>query len=71
MKQVPTNVQPMFDLPDCTTGALDYLAQAHTDEMYAFVHFFRHHSPLFGLPEIYALNSLYLKRNPYGKTGRR
>ena len=27
--------------------------------------------PLFGLPETYALNSFYLKRHPYGKTGRR
>jgi hypothetical protein len=71
MKQVPTYAQPKFDLPDCTTGALDYLAQVHTDEMYAFVHLFHQESPLFGLPETYALNSFYLMRYPYGKTGRK
>jgi hypothetical protein len=39
--------------------------------MYAFAHLFRQQCPLFGLPETYALNSFYLKRHPYGKTGRR
>ena len=62
---------PTFELPDCTPGALDYMAEAHTDEMYAFVHLFQQHSPLFGLPDTFALNSFYLKRHPYGKTGRR
>ena len=71
MKQLPTIEQPTFDLPDCTPGALDYTAQAHTDEMYAFVHLFRQQCPLFGLPVTYALNSFYLKRQPHGKTGRR
>jgi hypothetical protein len=71
MKQLYTTENPTFDLPDCTPGALDYMAQAHTDEMYAFVHLFRQHSPLFGLPETFALNSFYLKRHPDGKTGRR
>ena len=46
-------------------------AQAHTEEMYAFVHLFRQQCPLFGLPETFALNSFYLKRQPHGKTGRR
>lgn len=71
MQQFTTIETPTFDLPDMTPGALDYTAQAHTDEMYAFVHLLRQHSPLFGLPETFALNSFYLKRHPYGKTGRR
>ena len=50
MKQVLTTTQLTFDLPDYTPGALDYMAQAHTDEMYAFVHLFRQQCPLFGLP---------------------
>lgn len=71
MKQITSIENPTFDLPDFEPGALDYLAQAHTEEMYAFVHLFRQQCPLFGLPETYALNSFYLKRQPYGKTGRR
>lgn len=51
MKELPTTTQPTFDLPDYIPGALDYTAQAHTDEMYAFVHLFRQQCPLFGLPE--------------------
>lgn len=61
MKQLATIANPTFDLPDCTPGALDYMAQAYTEEMHAFVHLFRQQSPLFGLPETYALNSFYLK----------
>ncbi len=71
MKQVHTIEQPTFDLPHYTPGEVDYMAQAHTEEMYAFVHLFRQHTPLFGLPETYALSSFYLKRHPYGKTGRK
>jgi len=71
MQQFTTIENPTFDLPDCTPGALDYMAQAHTEEMYAFLHLFRQHTPLFGLPETFALNSFYLKRQPHGKTGRR
>ena len=71
MKQLPTIENPTFDLPDCTPGALDYMAQAHTEEMYAFVHLFQQPTPLFGLPETFALNSFYLKRHPHGKTGSR
>lgn len=41
MKQVPTIEQPTFDFPHYTPGVLDYMAQAHTEEMYAFVHLFR------------------------------
>ena len=41
MKQVPNYAQPTFDLTDCTTGALDYTAQAQTNDMYTFVHLFR------------------------------
>ena len=57
VKQLLTTTQPTFDLSDCTLGSLDYMAQAHTYEMYAFVHLFRQQSPLFGLPETFALNS--------------
>jgi hypothetical protein len=71
MQQFTTIENPTFDLPDCTPGALDYTAQAHIEEMYAFAHLFRQHTPLFGLPETFALNSFYLKRNPYGKSGKR
>ena len=69
MKQVPTIEQPTFDLPHYTPGALDYMAQAHTEEMYAFVHLFRQQCPLFGLPVTYSLNTFYLKRQPHGKIG--
>lgn len=55
MKQLPTTTQPTFDLPDYTPGALDYMAQAHTDEMFAFVHLFRQQCSLFGLPFTYSL----------------
>ncbi len=71
MQQLITIENPTFELPDCTPGALDYMAQAHTEEMYAFVHLFQQPTPLFGLPETFALNSFYLKRHPHGKTGRR
>src|SRR2546430_2227264 len=49
MQQLITIENPTFELPDCTPGALDYMAQAHTEEMYAFVHLFQQHTPLFGL----------------------
>lgn len=51
MKQLTTLAQSTFDLPHYIPGALDYTAQAHTDEIYAFVHLFRQQCPLFGLPE--------------------
>ena len=67
MKQLHIITQPTFDLPDYTPEGLDYMEQAHIDEMYAFVHLFRQQCPLFGLPVTYALNSFYLKRQPHGK----
>ena len=67
MKQLPSTEHPTGDLPQCSPGALDYLAQAHTSDMYAFAHLFRQQNPLFGLPETYALNSFYLKRHPPAK----
>src|SRR6266487_5702790 len=71
MNQFATIENPTFDLPDCTPGALDYMAQAHTEEMYAVVHLFRQTSPSFGLPVTYGLNSFYQKKHPHGKIGRR
>ncbi len=71
MKQLQTIEKPTFYLPDYTPGALDYLAQAHTFDLYAVVHLFRQRSPLFDLPVTYALTSFYHKKQPHGKTGRR
>ncbi|SRR6266536_330588 len=71
MKQYATIENPTGELPDCTPGELDYLAQAYTSEMYAVVHLFRQQSPSLGFPITYALNSFYHKKQPHGKTGRR
>lgn len=71
MNQLHSIETPTFYLPDFTPGELDYMAQAHTEEMYAFVHLFRQHSPSFGLPATYALNSFYQKKQPHGKIGTR
>ncbi len=71
MKQYATSEKPPFELPDCIPGARDYLAEAHTEEMYALVHLFRQHSPSFGLPVTYALTSFYHKKHPHGKIGKR
>jgi hypothetical protein len=56
-----------FSIPDVNTKKLDYMAQAASDEMYAFAHLFRQQSPSLGLPVTYALNCFFQKKQPYGK----
>ncbi len=71
MSQLHSIKTPTFYLPDFTPGELDYMAQAYTTEMYAIVHLFRQKSTPFYLPETYALNSFYQKKQPLGKIGTR